>query len=174
MNLRDAVPTDAETIALLHIGSWRDAYGSILNATYRAGPIEEELLADWTSELAAADAERRVILVEDGSNAVGFICARWPGNPAWGAWVDNLHVSRASRGKGAGKQLLKAAATWVTGIDAQSGLYLWTFEANEPAIAFYEHLGGEIVEKGSSQIPAANGAPIVRVWWPRATQLLNC
>jgi GNAT superfamily N-acetyltransferase len=174
MHLREAVATDAETIALLHTASWRDAYSNVLDATYLAGPIEQERLAYWKSELVAADAGQRVILAEDEDNAVGFICVRWPGSPAWGAWVGNLHVGRASRGKGAGKQRLKAAATWVTSIDAQSGLYLWVFEANEPALSFYEHLGGEIVEKSSSEIPAANGAPIVRVWWPRATHLLDC
>ena len=171
MDLRDAVATDAETLALLYTASWRDAYSNVLNATYLAGPIEEERLAYWRSELVAADAGRQIILAEDGDDAVGFICVRWPGDPAWGAWVDNLHVSRASRGKGAGKQLLKAAAAWVASIDAQSGLYLWSFEANQSALAFYRHLGGEIVEKGCSQIPAANGAPIIRVWWRRATRL---
>jgi GNAT superfamily N-acetyltransferase len=173
MHLREAVPADAETIALLHTASWRDAYSNVLNATYLAGPIEEERIAYWQAELVAADAGRRVILAEDEGNAVGFVCVRWPGNPAWGAWVNNLHVRRASRGMGAGKQLLKAGATWVTGIDAQSGLYLWVFEANEPALAFYQHLGGEIVEQSSSQIPAANGAPILRVCWRRAAYLLR-
>jgi len=173
MHLREAVPADAETVALLHTASWRDAYSNVLDASYLAGPIEQERLAYWKSELVAADAAQRVILAEDQDKAVGFVSVSWPGDPAWGAWVSNLHVGRASRGKGAGKQLLKAAATWITGIDAQSRLYLWTFETNEPALSFYKHLGGEVVEKSSSEIPAANGAPIVRVWWRRATHLLN-
>jgi GNAT superfamily N-acetyltransferase len=174
MRLRDAGPADAETIALLHTASWRDACSNVLDATYLAGPIEDERLVYCKSELVAAGAEQRVILADGENSAVGFICVRWPGDPTWGAWVHNLHVSRASRGKGAGKQLLGAAASWITGIDAHSGLYLWTFEANKPALSFYEHLGGEVVERGTSEIPAANGAPIVRVWWRRATHLLNC
>ena len=172
--LREAVASDAETIAVLHAASWRDAYSNVLDAAYLAGHIEEERRAYWKSELVAADAGRRVMLAEDEDKAVGFICVRWPGSPAWGAWVNNLHVSRASRGKGAGKQLLRAAATWVTSIDAESGIYLWVFEANEPALSFYVHLGGEVVEKSSSQIPAANSAHIVRVWWRRAADLLTC
>ena len=173
MHLREAVATDAETVALLHTASWRDAYSNVLDATYLAGPIEKERLAYWKSELAAADAGQRVVLAEAEGNAVGFVCVRWPGDPAWGAWVSNLHISRASRGKGAGRQLLRAAATWVTSIDARSGLHLWVFEANEPALSFYRHLGGEIVEKSASEIPAANGAPINRVWWRRATAILS-
>jgi hypothetical protein len=82
MHVRDAVAADAETVALLHTASWRDAYGSVLDATDLAGPIEEERLAYWKSELVAADAGQRVILAEDEDNAVGFICARWPGRPA--------------------------------------------------------------------------------------------
>ena len=173
MNLRVAGAADAETIALLHTTSWRDAYGSVLDPAYLAGPVEEERLAYWKSELNVADAGRHALLAEDEENAAGFICVRWPGDPPWGAWVSNLHVARASRGKGAGKQLLKAAAAWVNGLDAQAGMHVWVLEANEPARAFYQHLGGEIVGKGFSQIPAAKGAPILRVWWPRVAHLLN-
>jgi GNAT superfamily N-acetyltransferase len=173
MHLRVAGAGDAEAVALLHIASWRDAYGNVLDPTYLAGTVEEERLAYWKSELSAADAGRHVLVAEDEDAAAGFICVRWPGDPPWGAWVNNLHVVRASRGKGAGNQLLKAAAAWVTGFDAQSGLHVWVLEANEPARAFYQHLGGEIVGKGSSQIPAAKGAPILRVWWRRAADLLN-
>jgi GNAT superfamily N-acetyltransferase len=160
-------------VALLHTASWRDAYGSVLDPGYLAGPIEEERLAYWKSELSAADAGRHVVLVEDKDNAAGFVCTRWPGDPPWGAWVHNLHVVRASRGKGVGRRLLKAAAAWVVSLDAQSGLHVWVLEANEPARAFYQHLGGEIVGRGSSQIPAAHGAPVLRVWWRRAAALLN-
>lgn len=172
--LREALASDAETIAMLHAASMRDAYSNVLDAAYLAGPIEEERRVHWESELVAAAAGKRVVLAEDQGNAVGFICVRWPGDPIWGAWVNNLHVSCASRGKGVGKQLLRAAAAWVTGIDVQSGLHLWVFEANEPALSFYKHLGGEVVEKSCSQIPAANDAPIVRIWWRRAADLLTC
>lgn len=174
MRLRIAEAADAQAVALLHTASWRDAYGKVLDPSYLAGPIEEERLGYWKSELRAADAGRHVLLAEDDDNAAGFVCTRWPGDPPWGAWVNNLHVVRASRGKGAGRQLLKAAAEWVASLDAQSGLHVWVLEANEPARAFYQHLGGEVVERGPSQIPAAHGAPVLRVWWRRAADLLNC
>jgi hypothetical protein len=76
MHVREAVATDAETVALLHTTSWRDACSNALDATDLAGPIEEERLAYWKSELVAADAGQRVILAEDEDNAVGLICAR--------------------------------------------------------------------------------------------------
>jgi GNAT superfamily N-acetyltransferase len=173
MRLRVAGAADAEAVALLHTTSWRDAYSAVLDPAYLAGPVEEERRAYWTTELHAADEGRQVILAEDHGAAAGFVCVRWPGDPPWGAWVNNLHVVRASRGKGAGKQLLKAAAAWVTGIDPQSGLHVWVLEANDAARAFYRHLGGEVAGRGASQIAAANGAPILRVWWRRAAQLLN-
>jgi hypothetical protein len=76
MYLREAVATDAETIALLHTASWRDAYSNVLNAANLAGPIEEERLAYWKPELVAPDAGQLVVLAEDEDNAVGFICVR--------------------------------------------------------------------------------------------------
>jgi hypothetical protein len=40
------------------------------------------------------------------------------------------------------------------------------YEANAAALRFYLRLGGEVVERGASQMAASRGAAILRVFWP--------
>jgi len=50
-------------------------------------------------------------------------------------------------------------------------VHVWTFEANQAALRFYRRLGGQVVERGTSQIPAAKGATILRLFWPTLSAL---
>lgn len=61
---------------------------------------------------------------------------------------------------------MRAAARSMSVEAKTSGLHLWVFEANEAGLRFYNRLGGEVVERDVSQIPAANRAPVLRVFWP--------
>jgi ribosomal protein S18 acetylase RimI-like enzyme len=80
--------------------------------------------------------------------------------------VDNLHVLPATRGQRLGERLLRSAALELETSGAQGGLHLWVFEANQAALRFYQRLGGAIVERDISRIPAAGGRPAVRLHWP--------
>lgn len=170
MKLRVATGQDAEAIAGLHTASWRDAYSGILDGSYLAGDIETERLAHWQSAFQSP-AGFHVVIAEERHKLIGFVCVLRPDNSGWGALVDNLHVDRSARGMGVGKQLLSAAASWVANLDAHSSLYLWVFEANTSAIAFYKHLGGKVAGKDTSPIPAAGGATILRMSWSRPIDL---
>jgi hypothetical protein len=49
---------------------------------------------------------------------------------------------------------------------AVGGLHLWVFSANNAALRFYKRLGGKVVGQDVSEIPPANGNPVLRVYWP--------
>jgi predicted N-acetyltransferase YhbS len=51
-----------------------------------------------------------------------------------------MFVDRAKRGKGVGKELVKAVVAWARSQGATS-LYLWVTATNSPAIALYERSG---------------------------------
>ncbi|MGC8341880.1 GNAT family N-acetyltransferase, partial [Pantoea ananatis] len=70
------------------------------------------------------------------------------------------------------KQLLCRAAEWVKSRDDESPLYLWVFEDNTQATAFYQRLGGTIVERTLSDMPSSDHAPVFRISWKNAGQLL--
>ncbi len=171
---RLATSFDAAEIAELHCASWRDAYANVLDPAFLAGPIEADRRALWSSRLEQPDPRRITLIGEEaGSSAVvGFGCAYADLDPVWGSWIDNLHVRPEARGNGAGRQIIDALATIVNASALMPGIHLWVFEANEAALRFYLRLGGAIVGHAKSQIPAANGATVLRVFWADRTALV--
>lgn len=172
---RLATFSDAAEIADLHCASWRDAYANVLDPAFLAGPIEADRRALWSSRLEQPDPKRIILIGEEevSSAVVGFGCAYADLDPVWGSWIDNLHVCPGMRGNGAGRQIIDALVTTVSTSALTPGIHLWVFEANEAALRFYIRLGGEVVGHAKSQIPAANGAMVLRVFWTDRTALLS-
>jgi GNAT superfamily N-acetyltransferase len=170
--IRPGTEDDATAIAALHIASWRDAYRNILLPEFLAGPIEIERQSAWRERMTAPRPNQQVLVADDGGTLVGFICAFTSDDPVWGTFVDNLHVAAPARGRGLGAALLRAVAGSVDQDSASGGLYLWVYEANEPARRFYERLGAAAVEKVIEELPGGGSAAAVRMHWPDAAALL--
>jgi ribosomal protein S18 acetylase RimI-like enzyme len=169
---RAACAADAAAIAAIHVASWRDAYASILEPTFLAGPIEADRLSFWTTRLENAPPTQLVEIAEDSDQRlVGFVCAYLDHDPEWGSLVDNLHVLPGLRGHSIGERLLRSAARQLKQHDPEGGLHLWVFEANDAGLRFYLRLGGRVVQHDVSRIPAANGKPVLRVHWPELDAL---
>lgn len=166
ITIRHATLTDAGEIAAIHCASWRDAYANVLDPGFLSGPIEDDRRAIWSERLGRPD-PKRLILIGEGSDSVpvGFGCAYRDLDPVWGSWIDNLHVRPGLRGGGIGRHIIRTVARHIEADATTCGLHLWVFEANEAALRFYLRLGGEVVERDSSQISAARGATILRVFW---------
>lgn len=133
------------------------AYRGILSDDFLEGPLYENRLAVWQQRLQAGDSPNQLILLvgeEDGLS--GFVCARLDADPQWGALLDNLHVHPDHHRRGLGRRLVAAAAQWVREQRPRSPLYLWVYEANFRARAFYDSLGGIAVE--NLLMPAADGS----------------
>jgi ribosomal protein S18 acetylase RimI-like enzyme len=157
--IRSATLDDADALAALHAASWRSAYRGILSdATLGAG-LDDERRAHWRTALSESSGSD-IILIADG---VGFIAVWAEGDPGFGAYLDNLHVDPEHRGSGVGRLLLGAAARQL----AERGerrVYLWVFEDNPRAIAFYRRLGGEVVERGVEIFDGREVAQSRLVW----------
>lgn len=154
-------------IASIHAESWRDAYASVLDAKFLDGPIEADRLGHWMEMTARPKTGQVLEVAEDQDRrVVGFVCAVPDVDPRLGSRVDNLHVLPAWRGQHIGEQLLRVAARRLNESAQSSSFHLWVFEANENAIRFYLRLGGKIVAKDVSRIPAAGGKPVVCIHWP--------
>ena len=95
--------------------------------------------------------QNEVWVAESGGAPAGFIAF---GN----GWVNHLYVAPAFQGRGVGSRLLDVAKR------ASPSLQLWAFEANGPAIRFYERRGFRVAERTDG---AANEArmPDVRMTW---------
>lgn len=170
---RFARAADAGSIAAIHAASWRDAYANVLDPVFLAGPVEDDRTSLWTERLRGGAPAQLVQIAETpDQEAVGFICAYRDLDPRWGSLVDNLHVLPRMRGRRIGERLLRSAARELVRRRAGGGLHLWVFEINEAGLRFYERLGGRVVERDVSRIPAAGRKPVLRLHWPAFDRLL--
>jgi ribosomal protein S18 acetylase RimI-like enzyme len=163
--IRPATIADADTIAALHVASWRSAYRGILSERTLGPALDGERQRHWRGKLATMTPRDTVLIAGD----VGFIAVWGKGDPGFGAYIDNLHIHPERRSGGLGRRLLGEAMRRVAG-SGETGAYLWVFDGNTRAIDFYRRLGGEIVEGGFDEI---DGVPVAhsRIAWRAAARL---
>ena len=136
----------------------------------RAGHKDSGLILGFIKELARFErAEHEVLATEEvisesifgrDSTAHALICEK-DGNPigfavyffnysTWlgknGLYLEDLYISQAERGSGAGKAMLKHLAK--IALEKECGRFEWSvIDWNEPAIKFYESLGAKPQEE---------------------------
>jgi ribosomal protein S18 acetylase RimI-like enzyme len=179
LQLRRAGAADAEQIALLHADSWRRHYRGAYSDAFLDGDVAADRRAVWIERLQESNGDTATIAAEAGGALVGFIHVLFHHDPVWGALIDNLHVSFASKGHGIGTRLMAEAARAVLERSDDSGLYLWVLEQNSGAQAFYAARAGRCVERAAVEAPGGvaarlNGSPAkLRYVWPDPALLLN-
>ena len=81
-----------------------------------------------------------ILVIEDDGKIVGYIVYEIRDKHAKTMWVDQLVISKESRGKGYGKELMNKIDEIAKSEDCvRVELECWSF--NESALGMYEHLG---------------------------------
>jgi ribosomal protein S18 acetylase RimI-like enzyme len=107
---------------------------------------EHEVVAgvkDIEKSLFCAGAPAKALICEMNGEPVGF-CVYFFSYSTWlgkqGLYLEDLYVSPASRGSGAGKQMLRHLAQ--IACETGCGRFEWSvLDWNEPAIGFYKSIG---------------------------------
>ncbi|RYF66276.1 MAG: GNAT family N-acetyltransferase [Cytophagaceae bacterium] len=163
---------DAQVIAALHTQSWRQTYRGILRDEYLDGNIGEDRFGVWHKRLASPAGSQRILIAEEDGQLRGFICLYLDEDPQLGTLIDNLHVSQAVKGQGIGVGLMREAARLVIPEANHPGFHLVVYEANEPAIQFYNRVGGTNLRREQYETPGGGGeATILRYIWKTAADL---
>ena len=137
---------DSDLVAAL-VRLWREARASHLQ---------------FLTDLHSADEDRaylsgvvlpanEVWVAEIDNQLAGFIAFH-------DGWVNHLYVAPPFQGRGIGSELVAIARR------ENRTLQLWAFEANEPAIRFYERRGFRVVERTYGESNEAK-RPDVRMQW---------
>jgi len=138
ITIRRAEPSDAAAGAACHIACWREAYADILDPAVLAERTSD--LVDRTErwrQMTAAPQPRWLAVTESGE-IVGFSAA----GPGRDDGIDielelyAIYVRAAHQGIGIADRLLRAAI-------GSAPAYLWVFEGNPRAQAFYARHGFE-------------------------------
>lgn len=138
---------DVQTVASLHVASWRTAYRGILRDAFLDLDAAGNRERHWRMRLAATSGTAAGLVAERAGTALGFAYLVADADSARGTLLDNLHVLPEERGRGTGKRLLVAAAREVLTRGWPPGLHLWVFEANVEARRFYIRCGGQEVDR---------------------------
>src|SRR5271167_4459205 len=93
LRMRAADAGDAAAVARLHADSWRRHYRGAYSDAFLDGDVDGYLLAIWAERLSAPDPQAWTTLAEVGGEVVGLAHTRLGEDAAWGALLDNLHVS---------------------------------------------------------------------------------
>jgi ribosomal protein S18 acetylase RimI-like enzyme len=172
MQIRDANPADADSIAAMHTENWRAGYRGHMQDAYLDGAIFEERRQAWHARMQAPPPTQHVILAVDAGELVGFSSMLGRDDAQWGNMLDNLHVSGRHKGRGIGEQLLRATAARLEQHYPGIGMYLWVLEANHGARRFYERLGGANTESDAWSPPDGSTLPCLRYVWPDLAALI--
>lgn len=162
-------PADAAAVAALHAESWRRHYRGAYADAFLDGEVHDDRLAVWTERLREPDPGSHTIVAESDDGLVAFAHTIFEADPAFGALLDNLHVTSGQKRRGIGSRLMALTAGAV--LERGTGFYLWVLEQNADARAFYEARGGRCVERAPVPPPGGvagrlNGSPVaLRYVW---------
>ena len=173
MTYREATPEDAKAIATLHARSWQQHYRGILRDVYLDQDVAADRQAVWHERFQVPSSTQHVVVATEEDVIGGFACTYAEHDPQWGALLDNLHVTSDWQGRGVGRALMQRSAQWVQQQAAGEGLYLWVFEKNTAARAFYDRQGGINQEKTTVENPGGGTAMIFRYVWSDLSRLTS-
>ncbi|WP_286237662.1 GNAT family N-acetyltransferase [Neptuniibacter halophilus] len=136
LQIRNATPEDAGLILsfVKELAEYEKAAHEVL--------ASEEMIRDSIFGDASAT---RALICEQAGEAVGFAVyffnySTWLGKH--GLYLEDLYVTPAARGSGAGNALLRHLAR--IAVDRGCGRFEWSvLDWNQPAIDFYESLGAK-------------------------------
>jgi GNAT superfamily N-acetyltransferase len=142
--IRPATPADAPAIAAAQARAWRHAYADIVEPE-RMPTAQQQ--APRFAEYIRAGGE--VLVFDQNGRVAGFAALS-------GGELQAIYVDPPAQGAGVGSALLRAAEDALRAAGHEEA-FLWTFEANGLARAFYERHGWELVAGRQERI-----APEVR------------
>ncbi len=165
MEIRIAEYSDFESIADLHVRSWKAHYQDILDSEY----LDDEALSDrlviWQTRLTNPPFNQHILLLEEEGELLGFICAFGNHDFDRGSIIESLHIDPDYRRRGLGKVLIREMAKWIEQYFPDNGVYLEVLEQNRQAIDFYDHIGGEHQVEQQWKAPSGTEVPeFVYAW----------
>jgi GNAT superfamily N-acetyltransferase len=148
MNIRFALPEDAQAIAGAHVASWQTTYRGIIADEILDNLSVESRFEYWRAYIPQAESQKSCIFVAEENNQVVGFCSAGPGRepiPDYPAELYAIYLLQSAQGRGLGRSLVCAAASHLTrrGFEA---MFVWVLRDN-PARNFYQVLGAKYLQE---------------------------
>lgn len=141
---RPASPGDAPAIARVHVDSWRSTYRGIVPDSVLISLDYESRADSWRRGIEDTTSSQVVFVAESPDGTItGFVAAgpeRTGDYPAYTGEIYAIYVADDWHGHGLGRALLNRAVNTLRE-QGHTSMLIWALTEN-PACAFYRHLGG--------------------------------
>ena len=139
VQIRPAVPADAEQLAEVHVRSWQAAYRGMLPDEFLDRLDIDGRVERWRTRLAQQQAPATTTVAVVAGRLVGFASVG-PSrdddlSPVDWLELNTIYLVPSAWGTGVGSRLLRAA------LEEGRQYFLWVFTANHRARAFYRKAG---------------------------------
>lgn len=167
MNIREARLEDAAAIAQVHVDAWQTTYRGLLPNDYIEKLSYEKRKNNWKNQLTVStetNTDFFIYLAENPAvEIVGFVAGGLArGDSTCRGEIYALYILEAYQRRGIGRNLIQTIASRLS----QSGLtsiMVWVLEGN-PAIQFYQALGGRRIDQKLIKISGVEFAEIAYGW----------
>lgn len=166
MPIREAEPSDAESMAKIHIQTWRTSYAGIVPNEYLSSLSYPAREAWWRQVLEANSPAVGNFVAEDAEGGIVGFAQGGPerdGNRTYLGELYAIYVLQPYQRRGLGRGLASAAANRLI-LDGFPSMLLWVLQDNRPACRFYEALGGKEVGEKTIEIGGANLVEVAYGW----------
>lgn len=172
VEIRKAVGSDYDSIALLHADSWRRTYRGIYSEKYLEDEVVPDRLAVWQQRFETPASNQQVFVASESGQIIGFACIFLDDDRSYGAFLDNLHIAASHQKQGIGKALMQECATCVVEAGNIQSLYLWVYDSNENAKKVYAKLGCRFEDSILQVNEDGSQSPMSRCVWEDVNILL--
>ena len=163
--IRPATLQDVEGMARVHVDTWRTTYHGLIPDAYLDGLTYEPRLRMWTQILTHM-AERNFVFVavDEAGQVVGFVNGgpERENDPVYQSELYVIYILANQHGQGIGRELVRTLARSLI----QAGftnMLVWVLVGN-PALHFYQRLGGQYVTSKPCQIGGADLEELAYGW----------
>jgi ribosomal protein S18 acetylase RimI-like enzyme len=152
--LRLATADDSDSIAEVHVASWRTTYAGVVDQSYLDALSVGDRAAAWKRRLATSDPSAPDVLVAEDQHrgVVGFISGGAIRDviPGFDAELHAIYLLQSNQREGLGRRLAREWAALA--IDRGFRAAVVRVLAQNPACAFYERLGATVLEEGTHAV----------------------
>jgi ribosomal protein S18 acetylase RimI-like enzyme len=172
IQIRRATVNDSAGIARVQVDSYRTAYAGIFSQDYLDPFSYEEQAQDWYDWMMTKPRDLLYVAQAEGGEILGYALGR-PGLteiPPYDSELMALHVRQPFQRQGVGQNLM---ATMAEQFQEQgcAAMLLWVLAKN-PARAFYEKLGGQLMGEREMEVGEGEKAVEVAYGWQDINGLL--
>ena len=140
VNIREANAEDMELIANLYVMNWKKTYVGLLPDNFLNGLTVNDGINKWQKYLTKE--KHRIFVAYENENFLGFSACKEDEELKNCLYLDSLHVSESSRGKGVGTKLINTVGSYAY-IKGYEHMSICIVKGNDKAKRIYEKMGAK-------------------------------